>query len=98
MSFLLCFVLNSVYTANENAPVSHYINLIIFTLPPFSASGANEILLMIHYNLTPFSSTHKDRCVSRRKLEISSLLHRLHLAFISPLFEQFNTIKVYSIY
>lgn len=59
----LCFRTNSVYPTNENTAVSHYINLIIFTLPSLSACGANEILLMIHYNLTPFSITHKDACV-----------------------------------
>lgn len=62
---LLCFITNSVYSANENAAVSHYINLIIFTLPSLSTCGANEILLMILYNLTPFHSTHKDVCVFR---------------------------------
>lgn len=66
----LCFRTNSVYPTNENTAVSHYINLIIFTLPSLSACGANEILLMIRYNLTPFSITHKDVCVSRRSPEI----------------------------
>lgn len=64
--FSLCFLFNSVYITNENAAVSHYINLIIFTLPPLSASGANEILLMLNYNLTPFSCTQKNPCVSRK--------------------------------
>lgn len=59
----LCFIKNSVYPTNENTAVSHYINLIIFTLPSLSACGANEISLIIRYNLTPFSSTHKDMCV-----------------------------------
>lgn len=67
---LLCFITSSVYSTNENAAVSHYINLIIFTLPSLSACGANEILLMIRYNLTPFSGTDKDACVSRRSPEI----------------------------
>lgn len=69
--FLLCFVLDCVYTTNENAAVGHYINLIIFTLPPLSASGANEILLMLRDNLTPFSGAQKHHCFSRRKLEIT---------------------------
>lgn len=64
--FLLCIPFNRVYITNENAAVSHYINLIIFTLPPLSASGANEILLMLNYKLTPFSFTQKELCVSRR--------------------------------
>lgn len=68
--FLLCFLLSSVYATNPNAAVSHYINLIIFTPPSLSASGANEILLMLRYNLTPFSSTQKDHCVCKRNLEI----------------------------
>lgn len=51
------------YNTNENAAVSHYINLMIFTLPSLSTCGANEILLMVLYNLTPFSSTQKDVCV-----------------------------------
>lgn len=90
--FQLCFILNCVYTTNENAAVSHYINLIIFTLPPLSASGANKILLMLHDNLTPFSGTQKHHCVSRRKLEITNRLHRHHLAFMCPLFKPFRAI------
>lgn len=63
MIMLLCFITNSVYSPNENAAVRHYINLIIFTLPSLSTCGANEILLMVLKNLTPFYSTHKDGCV-----------------------------------
>lgn len=94
----LCFIKNSVYPTNENTAVSHYINLIIFTLPSLSACGANEISLIIRYNLTPFSSTHKDVCVSRRSPKIRWQLHRIKLVFLHPLFEQFNTIKVYSMW
>lgn len=68
----LCFRTNSVYPTNENTAVSHYINLIIFTLPSLSACGANEILLMIRYNLTPFSPFTKTRVCPDEALKSDS--------------------------
>lgn len=64
--FLLYFSLNSVFTTNENAAVSHQINLIIYTLPLLPACGGNKILLMVLYNLTPFSWTQGDGCLQEK--------------------------------